>query len=97
MVKKIGGFRRKTRGKLSKGNKQKGKISLTKYFQKFNDGDIVALVAEPAVQNGMYFPRFHGKRGTVNGKSGNCYKITIKDGNKEKLLIVHPVHLKKVA
>jgi large subunit ribosomal protein L21e len=96
MAQRVGGFRRKTRGKLSKRSGQKGKISLTNYFQKFNKGDIVSLVAEPAVQKGMYFPRFHGKRGTVKGTSGECYKVSITDGGKEKIMVVHPVHLKKV-
>jgi ribosomal protein L21E len=54
MSKKIGSLRRKTRHKLSKTQRTKGKISLTKYFQKFKQGDKVVLKAEPAVQKGMY-------------------------------------------
>jgi large subunit ribosomal protein L21e len=96
MVQRIGGFRRKTRYKLSKDRREKGKISLTKYFQAFNEGDRVKLLAEPAIQKGMYFPRFHGKNGKIEGKRGECYKVLIKDGNKEKILIVHPIHLRKV-
>jgi large subunit ribosomal protein L21e len=95
MVTRIGGFRRKTRDKLQKGFRSKGKVSLTSYFQTFNNGDKVLLLAEPTVQKGMYFPRYHGKDGTVKGKKGKCYEIMIKDGNKEKSLIVHPVHLKR--
>ncbi len=53
------------------------------------------MKAEPAVQHGMYYPRFHGKHGVVKGKQGNCYIVGIKDKNKAKDLIVHPVHLKK--
>ena len=96
MAQRTGGFRRKTRDKLKKGLREKGKISLTKYFQTFSEGDKVCLKGEPAVQKGMYFPRFHGKNGIIKGKSGSCYEVKIKDGDKEKLLIVHPVHLKKV-
>ena len=61
MVTRIGSFRRKTRSKLSKKAKTKGKISLSSYFQSFKQGDKVALKAEPAVQKGMYFPRQYGK------------------------------------
>ena len=43
----------------------------------------------------MYFPRFHGKIGTVVSQKGRCYTVKIKDGNAEKTLIVHPVHLRK--
>lgn len=95
MTTRIGGFRRKTRFKLQKNIRQKGKVSLRKYFQEFNEGERCVLKAEPAVQGGMYFPRFHGKSGIVKGKRGACYEIAIKDGKMEKILIVHPVHLIK--
>ena len=96
MVKRIGGFRRKTRHKMSKPVRQKGKISLTKYFADYNEGDKVQLHAEPAVQKGMYFPRFHGKMGIISGKKGRCYEVEINDFNAKKTLIVHPVHLKRL-
>jgi large subunit ribosomal protein L21e len=51
------------------------------------------LVAEPAVQNGNFNPRFHGSVGTITGKQGECYNVAIKDGNKAKNVIVHPIHL----
>ena len=96
MTKRVGGFRRKTRNKLKKNIRYKGKISVTKFLQEFKKGDKVHLYAEPAIQKGMYFPRFHGKPGIIKDKQGKCYKVLIKDGGKEKILIVHPVHLKKV-
>jgi large subunit ribosomal protein L21e len=96
MATRIGGFRRKTRHKLAKSRSQKGKISLTKYLQKLDIGQRVVLKAEPAVQKGMYFPRFHGLTGIVNGMKGRCYEVLIKDQNKPKTIIVHPVHIKKV-
>jgi len=95
MATRIGGFRRKTRDKLAKPQKQKGKMSLTKFFQKFNEGDKVYLKADPAYQKGMYFPRFHGKVGVLKGKKGRCYEVQIKDFGKDKTLIVHPVHLQR--
>tara|TARA_Y100000034_G_scaffold126401_1_gene177569 strand:+ start:3335 stop:3625 length:291 start_codon:yes stop_codon:yes gene_type:complete len=95
MAQRTGGFRRKTRSKLKKNVRRKGKISLSKYFQRFKEDDRVRLIAEPAVQRGMYFPRFHNKAGVIMGKKGKCYQVMIKDGRKEKVLIVHPVHLKK--
>lgn len=93
-MKHTGGFRKKTRHKLSKNFRDKGKISLTKYFQVFNEGDKVCLVAEPAVQTGMYFPRFHGLAGVIKNKKGKCYEVEIYDQNAKKTVIVHPVHLK---
>jgi large subunit ribosomal protein L21e len=95
MVKGKGGPRKRTRAKLSKSHRQKGKISLTKYFQSFNEGDKVMLKPEPSVHKGMYDGRFIGKTGTVIRRNGTCYEVTIQDGSKKKMLIVHPVHLKR--
>lgn len=96
MVQRQGGFRRGTRYKLQKNVRQKGKVSQRKFFQKLEAGDRVKLTADPAYQKGMYFPRYHGKVGVVKGKKGSCYDVAIKDQNKEKILIIHPVHLKKL-
>ena len=95
MVKRIGGMRRKTRYKLRKEKRKRGKISITRYFQAFNIGDNIYLTAESAVQKGMYHPRFMGRTGIVKGKRGKCYEVAINDLGKEKTLIIHPVHLKK--
>jgi ribosomal protein L21E len=58
-------------------------------------GDLAILTAEPAVQKNIYHVRFHGITGLVTGKRGACYELQIQDGGKQKMLIVHPVHLKK--
>lgn len=96
MVKRIGSTRRKTRNKLTKSLREKGKLSLSRYFAKFSSGDAIVLKAEPAVQKGSYHMRFHGRKGMVEGKKGSCYEVAIRDGSKRKTLIVHPVHLRKV-
>ena len=90
-----GGSRAGTRQKFRKTLRHKGKISLTKYFSEYKVGDLAVLNAEPAVQKGLYHQRFHGKSGKIVGKKGTNYEIMVKDGGKEKLLYVHPVHLKK--
>ncbi len=95
-MKRVGGMRRKTRHKLKKSIKEKGKIPITRFLQKFEVGDRVMLKAFPSYQGGMYFPRFHGKVGTVSGKQGKCYYVDIKDFKRVKKVLVHPVHLVKV-
>jgi len=95
MVQRRGGFRRKTRSKLKKPLNRKGKISIRDYFQSFKEGSKVSLVGEPAIQDGMFHPRYKGLVGTVIGKRGRCYKIEIKDGGKKKLFVVHPIHLRR--
>jgi len=96
MVTRIGGSRRKTRSKLRKNVREKGKISIRRYLQTFKIGERVCLKAEPAVQKGMYFRRFHGKIGTIKGMKGKCYEVMIRDIKKNKLLVVHPIHLKGI-
>ena len=94
-MKRTGTSRRKTRSLYKKNIKERGKISIRKYLQKLNNGDQVLLKTEPAVQNGMYFRRFHGKTGIVVGKQGTNYKVEVKENNAKKELLIHPIHLTK--
>ena len=91
---RIGGSRRKSRHKLKKERREKGKISVSRFMQSFKKGQRVHLIYEPAYHKGSYNTRFIGKTGTVQGARGKCYEIAINDKGKEKLLIIHPVHLK---
>ena len=95
MTKRTGGSRRKTRSKFRKLESEKGKISIRKYMQSFQAGDKVRLQAEPAIQKGIYFRRFHSKTGEIMNQRGACYEVLIKEGNKQKTIIVHPIHLVK--
>ena len=97
MVTKLGTTRSKTRHKLKKTVRTRGKIPTGKYFQTFEPGEKVALVAEPGMQKGMYHPRFHTKSGIIKAKEGRCYKVLVKDRKKDKTVVVHPVHLKRLA
>ena len=78
-MKRIGGFRRKTRGKFTKHLRKRSKVSISNYFQVFNVGDKVKLSVEPSIQKGMYNPVYMGKAGVIKGKKGRCYEILIKD------------------
>ncbi|HLC52722.1 MAG TPA: 50S ribosomal protein L21e [Candidatus Nanoarchaeia archaeon] len=96
MVTRIGTKQRKTRHKYKVYYRKRGKISISKFLQEFIKGDKVNLKINSAVQKGTFFPRFHGFTGTITGnKKGFCYQVLIKDGNKEKILYVHPIHLNK--
>jgi len=96
MVQRKGGMRRKTRHKLRKSPRQRGKVAIAQYLQQLKEGEKVILKIDPSIHKGMFFPRFHGKIGTVHEKKGSCYKVAIKDGNKAKTLIVHPIHMRKI-
>ncbi len=97
MVTRSKGGRQKTRKKLRRRASEKGKIFIKKFLQEFQVGDRVVIKPDPSYQKGMPFRRFIGKAGVVIGKRGRAYEIKIKDGRKEKLIISHPVHLKKVS
>lgn len=97
MTTRFGGSRSRTRKTFRKNAKEHGKISLTHYFQQLPEGQRVLLKVEPAIQTGMYHARFHGYPGVIKGKQGRCYVVQISDQGKAKNLIVHPVHLKRMA
>lgn len=96
MVQRTGGVRRKSRHKLTKPLRAKGKLSIRSYFQAFKQGDKVLFKAESAVQKAMYPANFHGKIGTIKTKRGECYEVALTDGGKAKIFIIHPVHLRKM-
>lgn len=96
MVKRKGGARSRTRSLFRKHPREKGKISLTRYFMPFEVGEKAILSAEPAVQKSLYHRRFHGRMGVVSAKRGECYEVKLREGRVDKMVIVHPVHLRKV-
>lgn len=82
---------------MTKGKKirEKGKIPFSKYFQKFKEGDIIAVVKDLAVPSN--FPkRLQGRTGKVESQRGKSYVVKIKDQNKEKTHIIEPIHLIKI-
>jgi large subunit ribosomal protein L21e len=78
-----------------KNIRQRGKIRLSEYFKELKEGDKVALVRELSEKTNFH-KRLQGKTGRVYGKRGNSYIIQIMDGNKEKRIIIKPIHLKKL-
>ncbi len=79
-----------------KNVKSRGKISLSKYFQEFKEGDRVAIVRDLSISS-AFSDRIQGKSGVIIGQRGNAYIIKLMDGNKEKVHIIAPLHLKKLA
>jgi len=93
MVKRSRGTRSKTRYKLKKSVRERGLPNVSKLLQEYNEGDSVAVKIDPSIHRGMPHPRFHGKIGKILEKRGNAYVLKIKDGNKQKQLIVKRVVL----
>ncbi|MBU2576911.1 MAG: 50S ribosomal protein L21e [Nanoarchaeota archaeon] len=73
--------------------REKGKLRLSRYFKKIDDGAKVAIVTERGVR--ASFPkRIHGMSGKILESRGKFKLVQIKDGNKMKTFIMHPVHLR---
>lgn len=79
----------------SKKIRQRGKLKLSQYFKNVSVGDTVSIVPELGVR--ICFPkRMCGKSGTVIGFRGDFVMFKAMDGNREKIFIIHPVHLKRL-
>lgn len=92
MAQKSKGMRRKTRKKLTKDDGRTGTIAA--HLQGFNEDEQVLIDVDPAVQDGMPHPRFHGRTAFVQEARGRSFVVTLKDGGKTKELAVHPAHLR---
>jgi ribosomal protein L21E len=82
---------------MSKGKRirQRGKTKFSEYFKKISDGERVSVVKEASFP--AAFPkRILGRAGVVSGSRGGYKLVKINDGDKEKIFIIHPIHLKKL-
>ncbi len=75
--------------------KERGKISFSRFFQIFKEGDYVAVTRDLGVSAG--FPKkIQGRTGRVLSKRGEAYVVEIKDLDSPKKYIIRPVHLKGI-
>lgn len=73
----------------------KGKLQFSRYFQKFKEGEAVAIVKESSLSSN--FPsRLQGRTGNIESQRGRAYIVKIKDQDKEKKFLIEPIHLKKI-
>ncbi len=90
------GKRSKTRKKMRKNIKERGKVPTLKTIQNFKKGEKASIKINPSIHQGQPHTKFHGRVGTILGKQGKSYMVKIKEGNKAKKIIVRPEHLQKV-
>jgi large subunit ribosomal protein L21e len=86
-------MRKKSRDKLSRTVRTRGKSSVVKAIQEFDAGAKVHVIIDPSIHKGMPHPRFHGKTGEVIGKRGRAFVLKVTDGDATKTLITLPEHL----
>lgn len=84
-----------TRKKLRNNPRERGTSPPQRAVQEFEAGETVHLRIDPSIQRGRFHPRFNGQTGTVQGEQGSSYKVTITDGDTEKILISAPAHLRR--
>jgi large subunit ribosomal protein L21e len=89
------GTRTKTRNLLRKKPRAHGLSPITRGLQQFEEGDKVNIIIDPSVHGGMPFSRFHGLTGVVVGQRGAAYEVNVYDGNKLKMVVARPEHLRK--
>ncbi len=87
------GMRKKSRDKLSRTVRARGKSSVVRAIQEFETGAMVHVIIDPSIHKGMPHPRFHGKTGEVVGTRGRAFVLKVTDGNATKTLITLPEHL----
>ncbi len=85
------GYRKGTRN-LRVRLRDKGKTKIRDYLREFSEGDKVAIKINASYQK-IPHPRFNGRIGEVAGRQGRAYYVKIKDGNKDKKVLVTPEHL----
>ncbi len=85
---------RKTRNKLKNHPRARGTSPPQRAVAEFDDGQKVHLKLDPSVPDGRFHPRFMGRTGTVVGKQGAAYKVSVRDGGSEKTVIAKPAHLR---
>ena len=95
-MKATGGFRSRTRQKLRKKSRNRGKVNINKILEAHKIGERVRILQEPAVQGGMPHPRFKNQVGVIESIQGSAYVVRISDLGKEKRLIATGIHLAKV-
>ncbi|MBI4362319.1 MAG: 50S ribosomal protein L21e [Euryarchaeota archaeon] len=84
--------RRKTRTKLRRGLRERS--SIRRAVQQFDPGATVHIDIDPSIHKGMPHPRFTGYTGHVLDRRGRAYIVQIREGHKDKTLLVRPEHLK---
>lgn len=86
------GYKRGTRRTFKKDFRAKMKI--TPFIEEFKEGERVIIDQNPFSQSSMPHFRFKGKIGVISEKRGSAYVIKVNDGDKPKVVVTKPEHLR---
>ena len=91
------GYRHRTRRLLRKHVRERGAVpKLSVILREYSIGEKVAIKIDPSFHYAMPHRRFHGLTGTVIGKRGKAYLVEVRVGNKRKIVITTPEHLRPI-
>ncbi|MEM0240081.1 MAG: 50S ribosomal protein L21e [Candidatus Nezhaarchaeales archaeon] len=88
------GLRSKSRSLLSKHPRERGMRGLSYLLIEYKVGDKVIFDIDPSKIESAPHRRYHGLTGIVIGKRGKAYVIETKLGDKRKIIITTPEHIK---
>lgn len=95
-MKKSKGLRGKSRSLLSKHPRERGMRGLSYLLIEYKVGDKVAFDVDPSCIETAPHRRYHGLTGTIVGKRGRAYIIETKLGDKRKIIITTPEHIRSL-
>ena len=87
------GHQMNKRALLRRNPRERGKTTLSKILQSYNEGDKVLVKIDSSMHKGMPHRRFHGRIGVISAKRGRSYVIHVTQGDATKEIIVRPEHL----
>ncbi|MCG2869683.1 MAG: 50S ribosomal protein L21e [Vulcanisaeta sp.] len=88
------GLRYKSRKLLSKSPRERGRPGLSRWLYEYKIGDKVVIDIDPTYVSTAPHRRYQGKVGTIIGKRGKAYEIEVYLGDKRKIIITTPDHIK---
>jgi large subunit ribosomal protein L21e len=87
------GFRRKSKGVLTKKPRERGLQPLGRLLHEYEQGDKIVVKIDASVHKGMPHGRYQGRVGTVSEKRGRAYVVQMTEGGKTRDLIILPEHM----
>ncbi|RLE55102.1 MAG: 50S ribosomal protein L21e [Thermoprotei archaeon] len=94
MVKRTHGYRAKCRKLLSKPPRERGRSGLSRLMYEYQIGQRVHIDIDPTYIETAPHRRYQGKTGVVIGKQGRAYVVEVYLGDKRKIIVTTPEHLK---
>ncbi len=94
MVRRTHGYRYKCRKLLRKHPRERGRPGLSRLMYEYKPGDYVHIDIDPTYIRTAPHRRYQGKTGVIIGKRGRAYLIEVYLGNKRKIIITTPEHIK---